>query len=88
MSGIIALTRELAALGETLDIFSERIESGGHRASIVAVADGRADVAAIDCRSWALAQRFEPAHGTSRSSAGPAAHGPADIIAAWSSPVT
>ncbi|TGQ96261.1 PhnD/SsuA/transferrin family substrate-binding protein, partial [Mesorhizobium sp. M4B.F.Ca.ET.200.01.1.1] len=36
-------------------------ESGGHRGSIVAVAEGRADVAAIDCESWALAQRFEPA---------------------------
>lgn len=61
MSGLLALTRDLEAMGETLDIFSERIESGGHRASIVAVAEGRADVATIDCRSLALAQRFEPA---------------------------
>jgi len=61
MSGIIALTRDLAALGESLDIFASRAESGGHRASIVAVAEGRADFAAIDCESWALAQRFEPA---------------------------
>jgi len=61
MSGIIALTRDLAALGEGLDIFASRGESGGHRASIVAVAEGRADFAAIDCESWALAQRFEPA---------------------------
>jgi ABC-type phosphate/phosphonate transport system substrate-binding protein len=61
MSGIIALTRDLAALGETLGVFSERVESGGHRDSIAAVAEGRADVAAIDCRSWALAQRFERA---------------------------
>lgn len=61
MSGIIALTRDLEALGESLDIFSERSESGGHRASIVAIAGGKADVAAIDCKSWALAQRFEPA---------------------------
>ncbi|MBZ9676074.1 phosphate/phosphite/phosphonate ABC transporter substrate-binding protein [Mesorhizobium sp. ES1-1] len=61
MSGIIALTRDLAAVGESLDIFPQRIQSGGHRASIVAVAQGRADVAAIDCESWALAQRFEPA---------------------------
>ena len=29
MSGIIALTRDLQALGESLDIFSERIETGG-----------------------------------------------------------
>jgi ABC-type phosphate/phosphonate transport system substrate-binding protein len=61
MSGIIALTRDLAAMGEGLGIFSQELESGGHRASIVAVAGGRADVAAIDCRSWAMARRFEPA---------------------------
>ncbi|MEI5678191.1 MULTISPECIES: phosphate/phosphite/phosphonate ABC transporter substrate-binding protein [unclassified Mesorhizobium] len=61
MSGIIALTRDLEALGESLAIFSERIETGGHRNSIVAVAEGRADVCAIDCRSWDLAKRFEPA---------------------------
>ncbi|TIT56391.1 MAG: phosphate ABC transporter substrate-binding protein, partial [Mesorhizobium sp.] len=29
--------------------------------SIVAIAEGSADVAAIDCESWALAKRFEPA---------------------------
>ncbi|MER9326393.1 PhnD/SsuA/transferrin family substrate-binding protein [Mesorhizobium sp. M0488] len=61
MSGIIALTRDLEAQGESLDIFSSRSESGGHRGSIVAVAEGKADVAAIDCESWSLARRFEPA---------------------------
>lgn len=61
MSGFIGISRDLAAMGEGLRIFSERLESGGHRASIVAVAEGRADVAAIDCQSWALAQSFEPA---------------------------
>lgn len=61
MSGFIGLTRDLETLGESLDVFSSRSESGGHRGSIVAVAEGRADVAAIDCESWALAQRFEPA---------------------------
>lgn len=61
MSGIIALTRDLEARGESLDIFASLSESGGHRASIVAVAEGQADFAAIDCESWALAQRFEPA---------------------------
>jgi ABC-type phosphate/phosphonate transport system substrate-binding protein len=61
MSGILALTDDLEAIGESIGIFSGRIESGGHRASIVAVAEGRADVAAIDCRSWAMARRFEPA---------------------------
>ncbi|TRD00625.1 phosphate ABC transporter substrate-binding protein [Mesorhizobium sp. WSM4303] len=61
MSGVIALTRDLQAADESLDIFSSRSESGGHRGSIIAVAEGKADVAAIDCESWALAQRFEPA---------------------------
>jgi ABC-type phosphate/phosphonate transport system substrate-binding protein len=61
MSGFIGLTRDLETLGESLDVFSSRSESGGHRGSIVAVAEGRADVAAVDCESWALAQRFEPA---------------------------
>ncbi len=64
MSGILALTRDLDALGENLDIFASRTESGGHRASIRAVASGEADVATIDCRSWAMARRFEPAAGT------------------------
>jgi ABC-type phosphate/phosphonate transport system substrate-binding protein len=36
------------------------VETGGHRASIRAVAEGRADLAAIDCRTWALALRHEP----------------------------
>jgi ABC-type phosphate/phosphonate transport system substrate-binding protein len=36
------------------------IETGGHRASIRAVAEGRADLAAIDCRSWAMALDHEP----------------------------
>lgn len=61
MSGLIALTRDLEATGESLDIFASRGESGGHRSSVIAIAEGRADIAAIDCQSWALAQRFEPA---------------------------
>lgn len=61
MSGFLGISRDLAALSEGLRLFSERIESGGHRASIIAIAEGRADVAAIDCHSWALARRFEPA---------------------------
>lgn len=61
MSGLIALTRDLEALGEGIDIFATQTQSGGHRASIVAVAEGRADVAAIDCRSWAMAKAYEKA---------------------------
>ena len=61
MSGYVGISRDLAALGESLAIFSEQFESGSHRASVVAIAEGRADVATIDCRSWQLARRFEPA---------------------------
>lgn len=61
MSGYVGISRDLAALGESLAIFPDLHESGGHRASIVAIAQGRADVATVDCQSWALAQRFEPA---------------------------
>ena len=60
MSGSIAPSRDLEAMGESLDIFRERIATGTHRASIVAVAEGRADVCAIDCRSWHMANRHEP----------------------------
>jgi ABC-type phosphate/phosphonate transport system substrate-binding protein len=63
MSGINGLKRDLEVMGESLALFSERGESGGHRYSIRAIAEGKADVAAIDCRSWVLAKRFEPAAG-------------------------
>lgn len=67
MSGVIALRRNLVHLeairneGEFHGFWSSLVETGGHRLSVRAVAEGRADVAAIDCRSWALARRFEPA---------------------------
>lgn len=61
MSGYVGMSRDLAVLGESLAVFAEQLESGGHRASIVAIAEGRADLAAIDCKSWQLAQRLEPA---------------------------
>ncbi len=63
MSGLIALTRDLEAEGRSLSIFAERIRTGAHRESIRAVADGRADLAAIDCRTWHLALLHEPAAG-------------------------
>jgi ABC-type phosphate/phosphonate transport system substrate-binding protein len=60
MSGIIGLTRDLESLGAGLDLFSELVETGGHRKSIRFVAEGKADIAAIDCKSWALAMLYEP----------------------------
>lgn len=61
MSGLLGVSHDLEAEGQSLAIFSERIETGAHRSSILAIVEGRADVATIDCRSWALARRFEPA---------------------------
>ena len=54
-SGYAALVNYLGAVpGQAMD-------SGSHRNSIRAVAGGAADIAAIDCMSWRLAQRHEPA---------------------------
>jgi ABC-type phosphate/phosphonate transport system substrate-binding protein len=61
MSGYIALKRMLKEQGADLDIFVDRIATGGHRKSIRIVAEGLADVAAIDCKSWHLALQHEPA---------------------------
>lgn len=57
MSGFIALAQDMGAP----DLASRALITGSHRASVRAVAEGAADFAAIDCRSWALAQAYEPA---------------------------
>ncbi len=67
LSGRLGLKADLEAAGEALTIFSEQIETGGHRFSVRAIAEGRADVAAIDCRSWALALMHEPGAQTLRA---------------------
>lgn len=54
LSGRICLERDTA-----MD-FGAEIETGGHRASLAAVAEGRADVAALDCRTFALLRQFDP----------------------------
>lgn len=41
-------------------LFDAVIETGSHRASIVAVGMGEADLAAIDCVTYAAIARFEP----------------------------
>ncbi|AYM13624.1 hypothetical protein At1D1108_39980 [Agrobacterium tumefaciens] len=61
LSGYLSLKRDLEAEGAGLDLFENCLETGAHRASVIAVAEGRADIAAIDCKSWMLAQRHEPA---------------------------
>ena len=58
MSGFLALRRDLEAVGESIAVFAGAVETGSHRGSALAVAEGRADVAALDCRSWSLFRRF------------------------------
>lgn len=55
-----------SAFGAPEQMFAMLVPTGAHRASIQAVAEGRADVAAIDGVSWQLALRHEPAAGTLR----------------------
>ncbi|MGV8953970.1 MAG: phosphate/phosphite/phosphonate ABC transporter substrate-binding protein [Cypionkella sp.] len=40
--------------------FPPSVQSGSHRLSALAVAEGRADLAAIDPMTWALLTRYEP----------------------------
>lgn len=61
MSGMLAIKRDIEAVDENLGLFSGCIETGGHRVSLRAVAQCKADVTAIDCRSWSLFKYFEPA---------------------------
>ncbi|QYZ70600.1 phosphate/phosphite/phosphonate ABC transporter substrate-binding protein [Neotabrizicola shimadae] len=50
------------ARAATLDLrFGETLETGGHRLSMLAVAEGSADIAALDAVTWRLLQRWEPA---------------------------
>jgi ABC-type phosphate/phosphonate transport system substrate-binding protein len=57
LSGFIALAEDLS--DQQIPLSQNTIETGSHRASVKAVIHGEADVAAIDCRSWALAQAYE-----------------------------
>ncbi|NJR13763.1 MAG: PhnD/SsuA/transferrin family substrate-binding protein [Phyllobacteriaceae bacterium] len=59
MSGWQALARDLAKTGRAMPMHA--FESGSHRQSIQMVANGQADLAAIDCVSWAHALAWEPA---------------------------
>ncbi|MDF1748869.1 MAG: PhnD/SsuA/transferrin family substrate-binding protein [Alphaproteobacteria bacterium] len=57
-SGMNALRHTIAPLAEGKSFFSEVVVSGGHVLSMQAVAEGRADVAAIDSVTWALMGRY------------------------------
>jgi ABC-type phosphate/phosphonate transport system substrate-binding protein len=58
-SGYAAPLRMLAPLLNNGCFFAAELETGGHRGSIRAVANGEADLAAIDAVSWRLAEKFE-----------------------------
>ncbi|MEM7121967.1 MAG: PhnD/SsuA/transferrin family substrate-binding protein [Pseudomonadota bacterium] len=59
-SGMSALRAVVAPHHENGRFFGEVIETGSHRDSMAAVQTGKADVAAIDCVSYALALRHAP----------------------------
>lgn len=55
LSGFLSLQRDSAARAGAL------LRTGSHRESLRAVAGASADVAAIDCRTWAHLRRHDPA---------------------------
>lgn len=60
-SGYAALMTMLAPYALRGRFLGDLLMTGSHAASISAVAEGRADVAAIDAVSWALAERHDAA---------------------------
>ncbi len=59
-SGMNVLRAALAPLAGGGRFFGEVVMTGAHEASVQAVAGGDADVAAIDCVTWAHLQRLRP----------------------------
>ncbi|MXN63385.1 PhnD/SsuA/transferrin family substrate-binding protein [Stappia sp. GBMRC 2046] len=59
-SGHAAMLATVAPLAHGGRFFTQALATGSHRASVRAVAEGAADVAAVDAVSWELAKRFEP----------------------------
>lgn len=60
LSGHLALKCVVAPLGGNGRFFDQLVHSGSHRASMRLVCERKADVAAIDCVSFALARRHRP----------------------------
>lgn len=59
-SGYNSLRALIAPLATNGRFFSAAIASGSHRASVEQVRSGQADLAAVDCVTWALLQRDHP----------------------------
>jgi ABC-type phosphate/phosphonate transport system substrate-binding protein len=60
MSGHLALLAVASPFADEKWVFSQMIESGSHIRSMELVAAGVADVAAIDCVTYTLAERYRP----------------------------
>jgi len=67
-SGANALRALVAPLSRRGRFFSRIVTSGSHPASVAAVARGEADIAAIDCVTYACLERYRPSllQGTRR----------------------
>lgn len=59
-SGWVAILHHAAPLARNRRFFGAVAVSGAHRASVAMVAEGEADIAAIDFVSWRYAQAFLP----------------------------
>lgn len=59
-SGYNALRALVATHTTRRPFFAARLQTGAHYRSILAVQEGRADLAAVDAVSWALWQRSQP----------------------------
>jgi ABC-type phosphate/phosphonate transport system substrate-binding protein len=60
-TGVNLLRAEIAPMALSRPFFGAVIETGAHVRSVAAVAEGVADVAAVDCVTWALLERSSPA---------------------------
>lgn len=60
-SGYNVLLKMVAPLAHEGRFFAGVIFSGSHRQSLIGLQQGAADIAAIDCVTWALLRRHEPA---------------------------
>ena len=60
-TGMNLLRAEIAPIACGQPFFSAVVKTGSHAQSAAAVAEGRADLASLDCVTWALLQRLQPA---------------------------
>ncbi|WP_110877718.1 phosphate/phosphite/phosphonate ABC transporter substrate-binding protein [Franconibacter helveticus] len=60
-SGYNALRKMVAQLGSPSRFFRDVTFSGGHKASLLALQQKSADITAVDCVTFALLQRHQPA---------------------------